>query len=109
MEEDFMKKIFLILLLIAIVTSGFFGRATIVAQEASFVTIYHEGSASAVQMELISPKGVRVLIDVNNHELLSSPATAKDILLTSHGHSDHLLTSFYLYPMIPKIRPIISF
>jgi L-ascorbate metabolism protein UlaG (beta-lactamase superfamily) len=54
--------------------------------EAEAVTIYYEDNA---QVELISPAGVRVLVDVWNHTLLSAPPTESDILLTTHGHPDH--------------------
>ena len=50
------------------------------------VTLYHEGNA---QFELISPEGRRVLIDVYDPDLLSSPPTEQDILLTTHRHDDH--------------------
>ncbi len=55
------------------------------------VTVYYEGYA---QFELISPGGKRVLIDVFNPELLSSPPTEDDILLTTHLHDDHFNGSF---------------
>ena len=46
------------------------------------------------QFELVSPQGVRVLIDVANPTKLTSPATDKDILLTTHGHGDHINSEF---------------
>ncbi len=55
------------------------------------VRIAFEGNA---QVELISPQGVRVLIDVANPAALSSDPTASDILLTTHKHSDHFYASF---------------
>lgn len=55
------------------------------------VTLYYEENA---QFELISPQGTRVLIDVFNPSALSSPVTDKDILLTTHGHSDHINADF---------------
>jgi hypothetical protein len=55
------------------------------------VTVYYEGYA---QFELISPEGRRVLIDVFDPDLLSSPPTEDDILLTTHRHEDHYLASF---------------
>ena len=45
-------------------------------------------------MEIISPQGVRVLVDVHSPELLSSPATGQDILLTTHTHPDHVSQDF---------------
>jgi L-ascorbate metabolism protein UlaG (beta-lactamase superfamily) len=56
------------------------------------VKIYYEENA---QVELIGPAGRRVLIDVYSPTALSSPATAEDILLTTHAHSDHVNTEFY--------------
>lgn len=53
---------------------------------ASVVTVYYEEKA---QIELISSKGARILIDVYDPSLLSRPATSKDILLTTHTHRDH--------------------
>jgi len=38
--------------------------------------------------------GRRILIDVYDPTLLTSPARATDILLTTHNHSDHYLESF---------------
>ena len=55
------------------------------------VTLYYEENA---QVELISPAGTRVLIDVFDPGALSGPATEDDILLTTHGHSDHLSSDF---------------
>ncbi len=57
-----------------------------VADDEGAVTLYYEDNA---QVELISPAGVRVLIDISNASLLSAPPTEDDILLTTHGHSDH--------------------
>jgi L-ascorbate metabolism protein UlaG (beta-lactamase superfamily) len=56
------------------------------------VTLYYVGRSS--QVELTSPQGVRVLIDVASPSLLSSPATERDVLLTSHHHPDHYYVSF---------------
>ncbi len=55
------------------------------------VTLYYEESA---QVELISSKGTRVLIDAWNPAAPSSPATEQDILLTTHLHGDHINTGF---------------
>ena len=41
------------------------------------------------QIELISARGTRVLIDVHDPKALSSPPTEKDVLLTTHNHGDH--------------------
>jgi L-ascorbate metabolism protein UlaG (beta-lactamase superfamily) len=53
--------------------------------------IYYEENA---QVELIGPDGTRVLIDVYNPSALSSPATDRDILLTTHSHGDHVNAEF---------------
>ena len=46
------------------------------------------------RVELISPEGSRVLIDVHDPGALSSPPTAKDVLLTTHNHGDHRRLDF---------------
>jgi len=46
------------------------------------------------QVELISARGRRVLIDVSTPEALSSPPTEKDVLLTTHNHGDHRRLDF---------------
>ena len=53
--------------------------------------LYYEENA---QVELISPAGSRVLIDVHDPGVLSSPPTAKDVLLTTHNHGDHRRLDF---------------
>jgi L-ascorbate metabolism protein UlaG (beta-lactamase superfamily) len=55
------------------------------------MTLFYENNA---QVEIIAPHGERVLIDVYDPALLSSPATADDILLTTHTHWDHVNDSF---------------
>lgn len=55
------------------------------------VRIAYEGNA---QVEIISPQGVRILIDVANPAALSSEPTSSDILLTTHKHGDHYYASF---------------
>jgi L-ascorbate metabolism protein UlaG (beta-lactamase superfamily) len=61
------------------------------AQPEPKVTIFYEEGA---QVELISPEGSRVLIDVVYPDSLSAPATAQDALLTTHGHNDHVNGDF---------------
>jgi hypothetical protein len=51
------------------------------------VKVYYEDNA---QVELIGPDGTRVLIDAYDSHALSSPATASDLLLTTHTHPDHM-------------------
>ncbi len=48
----------------------------------------------AAQVELFSPEGIRVLIDVARPRLLTRPATENDVLLTSHWHFDHINGAF---------------
>ena len=55
------------------------------------IQLYYSDPA---QVELISPKGSRVLIDVCSPERLSSPPTGKDVLLTTHNHGDHRRLDF---------------
>ena len=55
------------------------------------VSIYYGETA---QFELTTPSGRRVLIDIAAPNLLTSPATDQDILLTTHYHSDHYLKSY---------------
>lgn len=78
-----MKKLLCIVSLVFILVAG----GLCLADDSQKVAVYYEGNA---QVELISPQGTRVLIDVYDPSLLSSPATEKDILLTTHGHSDHV-------------------
>jgi L-ascorbate metabolism protein UlaG (beta-lactamase superfamily) len=44
---------------------------------------------TSAMTEIISPGGVRVLIDVYKPKQLSAPAADTDILLTTHWHYDH--------------------
>ena len=46
------------------------------------------------QFELIDAEGNRILIDIYKPDLLTSPATEADILLTTHGHPDHIHSDF---------------
>jgi L-ascorbate metabolism protein UlaG (beta-lactamase superfamily) len=84
-----MRKLFLVFLgLSTIIMIGF---NSLTWAEEPKITIHYEESA---QFELINPEGTRVLIDVHDPSLLSSPATASDILLTTHSHGDHNKPSF---------------
>jgi hypothetical protein len=56
------------------------------------ITLYYVGKSA--QVELTSPQGIRVLIDVAYPGFLSSPPTADDILLTTHRHGDHQNAGF---------------
>ena len=62
-----------------------------VARAGATLKLYYEENA---QVELISPEGSRVLIDVHDPGTLSSPPTAKDVLLTTHNHGDHRRLDF---------------
>lgn len=75
------------------IVAALFGPVTrtLGSEDTQAVTIYYEDNA---QVELISPMGVRVLIDIANPALLSAPPTEQDILLTTHRHSDHYRQSF---------------
>jgi hypothetical protein len=55
------------------------------------VRIAYEENA---QVEIFAPSGKRVLIDVWDPTSLTAPATASDILLTTHGHTDHYSVDF---------------
>ena len=46
------------------------------------------------QFEIINPSGLRILVDINDPEKFSSPAVARDILLTTHTHWDHFNDEF---------------
>ena len=46
------------------------------------------------QFELISPQNDRVLMDISDPSMLSSPPVAQDILLTTHLHADHYNEKF---------------
>jgi L-ascorbate metabolism protein UlaG (beta-lactamase superfamily) len=50
------------------------------------ITLFYGNNA---QFEITSPAGTRVLFDVIDPSKLSAPLTEKDILLTTHGHTDH--------------------
>ncbi len=65
--------------------------ASSASSAAGKLTIYYEDNA---QVEIVGPTGRRVLVDVWNPSALSAPATAQDVLLTTHAHSDHYLQSF---------------
>jgi L-ascorbate metabolism protein UlaG (beta-lactamase superfamily) len=79
------QVLFWILLVLSLVACG---RST---SEGGQVALYYE---EAAQVELISPRGTRVLIDVFDPSALSRPATDKDVLLTTHGHDDHFQADF---------------
>ena len=57
----------------------------------ALIKLYYKDPA---QVELISPKGSRVLIDVCDPAALSNPPTEKDVLLTTHNHGDHRRLDF---------------
>lgn len=61
------------------------------ASAAPAVTVFYEENG---QVELISSKGTRVLIDVRHPSKLSRPAIKEDILLTTHAHPDHVNWAF---------------
>ena len=55
------------------------------------ITLYYENNA---QFEIVSPEGRHVFFDVVDTSLFSAQPTANDILLTSHGHTDHYSSTF---------------
>ncbi|MFC1884531.1 MBL fold metallo-hydrolase, partial [Thermodesulfobacteriota bacterium] len=62
-----------------------------VSKAGESIKLYYQDPA---QIELISPKGSRVLIDVCAPEKLSSPPIEKDVLLITHSHGDHRRSDF---------------
>lgn len=80
-----MKKWLIVFLIVVFVSMTAWGaelKVTIICDDAD------------PQFEALSPEGIRVLIDIANPGLLSSPPVAKDILVTTHRHGDHYLSSF---------------
>jgi len=67
------------------------GQAASPTTAANTLTVAYEDNC---QIELIAPSGQRVLIDVYDPTLLTSPAKSTDILLTTHLHSDHYNAAF---------------
>jgi hypothetical protein len=55
------------------------------------VQIFYQDYA---QVEILAPEPCRVLIDVMDPGKLTAPATGSDVLLTTHGHFDHLNQAF---------------
>jgi len=55
------------------------------------VNITYDGSA---QVELVSSKGTRVVVDLSMLDKLTTRMTESDILLTTHDHADHRLVNF---------------
>ncbi len=56
------------------------------------LTVYYEEKA---QLELVSSRGKRILIDVYEPSRLSGSQSDSDILLTTHTHPDHYNFGFY--------------
>lgn len=80
-----MKKWLFVLLVVVFTSMTIWGaepKVTIISDDAD------------PQFEAVSPEGIRVLMDIANPSLLSSPPTAKDLLVTTHSHPDHYLSSF---------------
>lgn len=80
-----MKRVFLLIFILVTLAS-----LNCLADEPKVTLIY----ADQAQVELVSPQGVRVLIDICMPFALSKPATKKDILLTTHEHADHIFRTF---------------
>ncbi|MBI5958265.1 MAG: MBL fold metallo-hydrolase [Chloroflexi bacterium] len=79
------------LVLLVMLLMVFPAAAAAGSEEDSSITLYYEENA---QVEIISPEGVRVMIDVFNPTALSTPPTEDDVLLTTHTHSDHYYPKF---------------
>lgn len=57
------------------------------------IKFFYEGSA---QVEILTPQGTTIYIDVNDVERLQKKVSdTGDVLLTTHKHPDHINTSFY--------------
>jgi len=82
-------KVMLIGFMIGMLSSGL-GLQNGALADATLKLYYEENA----QVELISPEGSRILIDVHDPGALSSPPTAKDVLLTTHNHGDHRRLGF---------------
>jgi len=68
--------------------------ALIIAPRANgqYVTIIRNTQVERLaesQVELVSPEGLRILIDVADPDSLTKPPTEQDILLSTHLHRDH--------------------
>lgn len=80
-----MKKWLFVLLMVVFISMTAWGaepKVTIICDDAD------------PQFEAVSPEGTRVLMDIANPSLLSGPPSAKDLLVTTHSHADHYLSSF---------------
>ena len=83
------SKVMLVVFVICLLSSAL-GRQNQALADATLKLYYEENA----QVELISPEGSRILIDVHDPGALSSPPTAKDVLLTTHNHGDHRRLDF---------------
>jgi L-ascorbate metabolism protein UlaG (beta-lactamase superfamily) len=85
------------LLAVAVIAAGCSSTASSTAapsasaESVGGLTVYYEENA---QFELIGPSGQRVLVDVWDPTALSAPASAADVLLTTHLHTDHYNEGF---------------
>jgi len=89
MIKYFLFRVMLVCFVISLINTGI--GLTNEAQAGDPFKLYYEENA---QVELISPEGSRVLIDVHDPGALSSPPIAKDVLLTTHNHGDHRRLDF---------------
>ena len=85
-----MNKLLPLLLLICLAFSLPGCAGSPAAQGAPVALHYEEGA----QVELIDSNGARVMFDVVNPGELTGEPAEKDILLVTHGHSDHLNRGF---------------
>ena len=64
------------------ITAGISG-----AEETNGILLYYGENA---QIEIVSPGGIHVFVDVHDPSAVSCPGGERDILCTSHHHPDHI-------------------
>ncbi|HNX58876.1 MAG TPA: MBL fold metallo-hydrolase [Spirochaetota bacterium] len=57
------------------------------AEESIGISLYYGENA---QIEIVSPGGIHVFVDVHDPSAVSCPGGERDILCTSHHHPDHI-------------------
>ena len=73
--------------LISAAISLFFLAGISDAQENNGILLYYGENA---QIEIVSPGGIHVFVDVHDPSAVSCPGGERDILCTSHHHPDHI-------------------
>ncbi len=80
-----MKKPALLILVLLVSAAGIdFLHAS---DDNAGINLYYGENA---QVEIVSPKGIHVYVDVHDPSVLSTPGASKDLLLTTHHHPDHI-------------------